>query len=294
MALQGFDAVAKTALLTAALRTKESARPDRLYDDPYANALAGDVGQALFDEVARMTVAKQEVDATGAAKVPNTFDYNAIRTRFLDDWLTTTVDAGGFDQVVIAAAGMDTRAYRLTWPHPVRVYEIDRPAVLDLKRAALAEHPTADNVTRIPVRSDLLDDDWRADLVAAEFDPTRPAVWLLEGVLYYLPEAGVRGLLTELEQFCRPGSPLACDMINEVAITSPATRQLLQVFADLGSPWVSGSDDPEQLMTSYGFDVVAVQPGEPGADYGRWQAPVFARDVPNIPRVFYVHGKRAC
>lgn len=293
MTPQGFDAVARTALLTTALRTKESTRPDRLYNDPYAHALAGEVGTALFDEVAKMTHLNREVVASDSRNLPNTFDYNAIRTRFLDDWLTATVAEGGFDQVIIAAAGMDTRAYRLNWPHPVHIYEIDRRAVLDHKQAVLAEYVPTDNVTRHLVRTDLLADDWRADLIAAGFGPSRRAVWLLEGLLYYIPEASARRLLAELQDFCTLGSPLACDLINEVALTAPSTRKLSQLFAAWGSPWLFGTDEPEQLMTSYGFDAIAVQPGERGADYGRWKDPVIAREVPGIPRVFYVHGKRA-
>ncbi|MDQ1536717.1 MAG: hypothetical protein QOE58_1110 [Actinomycetota bacterium] len=290
MTLDGFDAVARTALLTTALRTRESARPDRLYDDPFAHALAGDVGQALLDEVAGMSLPQN--DADDHSKLPSTLDYNAIRTRFFDDWLTTAVAEGGFDQVVIAAAGMDTRAYRLTWPHPVQIYEIDRPGVLDFKQASLAEHTPAHNVTRILVRSDLLANDWRADLITAGFDPDRPAVWLLEGLLYYLPEPSVHELLAQLGEVCVPGSALACDLINEVTLTSPLTRKLIQLYADWGSPWLSGSDGPETLMATHGFDASATQPGEPGASYDRWRDAVIARDVPNIPRVFLVHGTR--
>lgn len=289
----GFDAVARTALLTAALRARESTRADRLYDDPYAEPLAGELGSALFKEVVMMTQANRDTTAPDGRRLPNTLDYNAIRTRFIDDWLGAMLDQGGFDQVIIAAAGMDTRAYRLTWPHPVDLYELDRPAVLDLKEAALAEYEPAANVRRHAVRADLVTDDWRAKLTAAGFDPARTAVWVLEGVLYYFPENAARGLLTQLGEFCVPGSPLICDLVNEAALRAPSTRKMLALFSQWGSPWLFGSDKPEQLLGSYGFDVTAVQPGEPGADYGRWHDSVVSRDVPGIPRVFYVHGRRA-
>jgi methyltransferase (TIGR00027 family) len=288
----GFDAVAKTALLTAALRAWESTRPDRLYEDPYAELLAGELGSTLFREVAGMTQANRGTVAPDGRKLPSTLDYNAIRTRFIDDWLGATLIQGGFDQVVIAAAGMDTRAYRLAWPHPVDVYDIDRPVVLDLKEAALTEYEPAANVSRHAVRADMVTDDWRAELVSAGFDQARTAVWLLEGVLYYVTESTARGLLAQLAEFCVPGSALICDLVNEVALHAPSTSKLLALFRRWGSPWVFGSDDPEQLLGSYGFAVTAVQPGEPGADYGRWHDSVISRDVPGIPRVFYVHGRR--
>jgi methyltransferase (TIGR00027 family) len=290
---QGFDAVARTALLTAALRARESTRSDRLYDDPYAEPLAGELGAALFEEVASMTAANRGTIAPDGRRLPNTLDYNAIRTRFIDDWLGATLAWGRFDQVVIAAAGMDTRAYRLAWPHPVDVYELDRPAVLDLKESALAGYKQAANVRRHAVRADLVTDDWRAELAATGFDPARPAVWVLEGVLYYLPENAARDVLAQLGEFCVPGSPLICDLVNDAALLAPSTRKLLALFNQWGSPWLFGSDKPEQLLGTYGFDVTAVQPGEPGADYGRWHDSVVGRDVPDIPRVFYVCGRRA-
>jgi len=289
----GFDAVAKTALLTAALRAWESSRTDRLYDDPYAKPLAGEVGSALLTEVATMTAANRETVAPDGRKLPNTQDYNAIRTRFIDDWLGATLAQGSYDQVVIAAAGMDTRAYRLTWPHPVDVYELDRPAVLDRKESALAEYESAANVRRHLVGADLVADDWRAELVKSGFDAGRPAVWVLEGVLYYFSRKAVGELFAQLGEFCVPGSPLVCDMVNEAALRAPSTRKLLALFSQWGSPWLSGSDEPEKLLGSYGFEVTAVQPGESGADYGRWHDSVISRDVPDIPRVFYVHGRRA-
>lgn len=292
MAVRGFDAVARTALLTTALRAVESGRPDRLYHDPYAWELVGDTGFALFDEVAMRTRSGREAPEADGRRLPNTADYNAIRTRFLDDWLLAAVAAGRVDQVVITAAGMDTRAYRLAWPHPVRVFEIDRPAVLAHKHAVLADHPSAANVTRLPVDADLVADDWRPRLAAAGFDPDRSSVWVLEGLLYYLAEPDVRRLLGEVAGFCAPGSALACDLINEVALTAPSTARLLELFADWGSPWISGCDEPEKLLSAAGFDALAVQPGEPGAHYGRWRDEVAPRDEPGVPRVFLAHGIR--
>lgn len=288
----GFDAVARTALLTTALRAVESSRPDRLYHDPYAKLLAGAAGFALFDEVAATTAAHRETSQPDGPRLPNTADYNAIRTRFLDDWAIAAVTRGNVEQVVIPAAGMDTRAYRLTWPHPVRIFELDRAGVLAHKQAALADHAAAANVARVPVVADLTDPAWHANLVDAGYDPDRPSVWILEGLLYYLAEPDVRRLLGEIGGLCATGSALACDLVNEVALTAPATARLLELFAAWGSPWISGSDEPEKLLQAAGFDAVALQPGEPGAHYGRWQDAVVPRDVPGVPRVFYVHGTR--
>ena len=42
-------------------------------------------------------------------------------------------------QIVILAAGLDSRAYRLDWPAGTTIFELDRPQVLDFKREVLAD-----------------------------------------------------------------------------------------------------------------------------------------------------------
>ncbi|WDZ83122.1 SAM-dependent methyltransferase [Micromonospora cathayae] len=291
--MDGFDAVARTALLTAALRAQETARPDRLYADPYAVKLAAELGPDLFGTVDTVSGEKRAEPAP-ERPLPNTTDYNAIRTRFLDDFLLTAVADSGPTQIVIGAAGMDTRAYRLPWPTQVEIFEVDRPQVLAFKDAVLGDEALPAGVTRRTVGADLLVPGWTDALVAAGYDPTRASVWLLEGLLYYLPERQARELLATVAASTAPGSRVACDMVNAQALRSPVMRPLLAVFEAWGSPWLFGSDTPELLFAEYGIDAVAVQPGEPGADYGgRWRDPVPPRDlVPDVERVFCVHGRR--
>jgi methyltransferase (TIGR00027 family) len=53
-------------------------------------------------------------------------DYASARTRFFDDLLRKACD-DQIDQIVILAAGLDSRVWRFTWPKQVTVYEIDQP-----------------------------------------------------------------------------------------------------------------------------------------------------------------------
>src|SRR5215212_9662049 len=104
------DPTSMTALWMAAVRARESARPDRLFDDPLAEVLAGAEG---FDLMTRM-----EADLGENPTL-------VIRPRFFDDALLRAVVDRRIGQVVILAAGMDSRAYRLTLP---TVFEVDRHA----------------------------------------------------------------------------------------------------------------------------------------------------------------------
>jgi methyltransferase (TIGR00027 family) len=54
--------------------------------------------------------------------------------------------------VVILAAGLDTRAFRLAWPAGVRLFELDAPEVLAFKEQVLAERAQADGVLIIARR----------------------------------------------------------------------------------------------------------------------------------------------
>ncbi|MEW2625232.1 SAM-dependent methyltransferase [Streptomyces sp. NPDC048106] len=279
------DAVERTALLTAALRSAESLREDRLYHDPYAATLVGEVGPALLSEIRAATF-----PADAARTLPSTPDYNAIRTRFFDDFLQEAAREEGMTQIVLAPAGMDSRAYRMEWPDHIRYFEVDRPAVLDFKAERMrGVEPRVDH--RV-VAVDLTADDWEARLVGAGYDPELPSTWLLEGLLYYIPEQDGRRMLGRVAELCAPGSRIAADLVNAAALTLPHMRGLLDIFEGWGCPWVFGSDEPEALFAEYGFDVRAVQPGEEGADFGRWPDPVPPRDVVDVRRVFFIHGRR--
>ncbi|MCN9242902.1 SAM-dependent methyltransferase [Streptomyces sp. RY43-2] len=280
------DAVERTALLTAALRAAETAREDRLYDDPYAARLAGEGGPDLLRAVRAATFPK-DADRT----VPSTPDYNAIRTRFFDDFLQEAAEDPAMNQIVLAPAGLDSRAYRLDWPSRIRYFEVDRPAILAYKEELLRDvRPRVDHRS---IALDLTSPDWESELTAAGYDPERPSTWLLEGLLYYLPDDDTRRVLDRVAAIMKPGSRIAADVVNAASLTLPDMRDLLDVFADWGCPWVSGTDEPEALFAAHGFTVEATQPGEPAADYGRWPDPVPDRSVTAVRRVFFVHGRRS-
>lgn len=103
-------------------------------------------------------------------------DYQAVRTHFFDEYFDDAVGAG-IRQVVILAAGLDARAYRLSWPPETAVYEIDQPEVLEYKTAILESHGAVPSANRRTVPVDLRDD-WPAALAAAGFDAGRPHGWL--------------------------------------------------------------------------------------------------------------------
>ncbi|WP_235486681.1 SAM-dependent methyltransferase, partial [Frankia sp. AvcI1] len=147
--------VGLTAVGMAWVRARESARRDRLFDDPYAEA---------FVEAAGGPAAAGPAGAF--ARFIDVVDSHGVqRTRFFDDYLTRAADAGQ-RQFVLLAAGLDTRAHRLSWPAGTRLFEVDLPEMLTFKQAVLdTRHATA-RAERITVPADLAGD-WSSALTRA-------------------------------------------------------------------------------------------------------------------------------
>jgi methyltransferase (TIGR00027 family) len=240
-------------LVTAASRARESARPDALFTDRWANLLAGAEGREFLGRHEDVLLATTP-----------TF---AVRHRFFDDFLLDAAGRG-FQQVILVAAGLDTRAYRLIWPSGTCVFEIDQPEVLTYKQEILDRAGAAPTCSRFPVAADLRED-WPAILLAACFRPDEPAVWLAEGLLFYLPETAARTLLTTMASLSAPASLLGTDTQSATVLASEERTAWVQLYADSGAPFVFGTDDPEGFVSSCGWKPVMHLARDLGSHYGR-------------------------
>ena len=111
-------------------------------------------------------------------------DSFAVRTRYFDEFFTTATNSG-IRQVVILAAGLDSRAYRLPRPHGTVIYEVDLPSVLSFKAGVFSCVGVAPLASQRPVACDLRDD-WTTVLRSNGFDELQPTAWSAEGLLMYL------------------------------------------------------------------------------------------------------------
>jgi len=272
-----------TAWWTAAARARESQRDDRLFLDPWAAILASQEGIDEFDR-------------TTAHQGTGTGDLQAISTRFFDDFLLRVAAAHAVRQVVLVAAGLDTRAFRLSWPPQTRLFELDQPQVLAYKERALTLLGAIPSCEWRIVGVDLTAR-WDEALCEAGFDPRQRSVWLLEGFLYFLPEQAVLHLLDRITALAASDSWLGLDVVNSDMLTSAETRYWIETLAAIGVPWLFVSDQPEKLLAKYGWTAAVTQPGEQEADFGRRPYPITPRSVPGAPRTFLVtatRGHRAC
>lgn len=193
------SSVGYTALVVAGWRALHAADARPLVRDEYAKHFIVAAADPYL-----VGLLGNPPTATDATVFPRLY---GVQTRFFDEFFGSAV-ASGIRQAVIVAAGLDCRAFRLTWPAGTTVFEVDQPKVLDFKSRVLAECGAVPTCRRGTVGVDLRDD-WTTPLAAAGFDRDRPTAWSVEGLLPYLTGPAQDSLLTGIGGLSAPGSRLA-------------------------------------------------------------------------------------
>ena len=161
--------VSDTALWVAVYRAMETARPDAIFRDPYAERLAGERGAKIVEEM-------KQGRAMAWAMI--------VRTAVMDEMILHRINHGGVDTVLNLAAGLDTRAWRLPLPSRLHWIDVDLPAMTEYKASRMhGEQPVcrydaiAADLTNIAVRDALFSQVGSA---------ARSLLVITEGLLIYL------------------------------------------------------------------------------------------------------------
>src|SRR6516164_5601284 len=156
--------VSDTALMVAACRALETARPDGLVRDPFAERLAGPRGDAILHGISGWQLMCFGV---------------GVRTRFLDDLVVETIARESIEVVLSIGAGLDTRPWRLELPPDLRWIEVDFPEILSYKTNAMANEEPKCRLERMA--ADVASQAPRASLFAAAGGV--PTLMITEGLL---------------------------------------------------------------------------------------------------------------
>ena len=263
-----------TARWTASVRARESARADRLFGDPWAEALTGKEGAEWL--------ARRPEDST----LPM-----AIRARFFDDFLLDISRRHAIRQVVLMASGLDTRAFRLDWPAGACLFELDQPEVLQYKEQVLHAAGARPTCQRQLVEADLTCP-WQEKLTQSGFDPQIPSLWLLEGFLFYLSNESVTQVIDGVTNLAASASWMGLDIINSAMLTSTWTRPWVEMQASMGAPWIGTLDAPQEFLARRGWLATLTQAGASDANYGRWRLPVLPVMAPDMPHNWFVIAQK--
>lgn len=258
--------------MVAAARALASRGPDPLLDDRFAEPLVRAVGHPFFTRMLDGEIPQED------AEMPMTFQQRreqmTVRTRFFDDFFGAAT-AAGISQAVILAAGLDARAYRLSWPEGAVVYEIDQPEVITFKSLTLAQIGAEPTVERRPVGIDLRDD-WSKALCDNMFDTSEPTAWIAEGLLPYLPPEAQDRLLDNITALSAPGSRLATENITDMSVfTDERAKTMRAAWRKHGLDidvaelvWLGPRRPAADHLSATGWNVTQYTTEQVYADYG--------------------------
>ncbi len=210
--------VASTLLASLACRAEENRRPDAMIRDDCAGEIL-----ARFDE--------QEVKPLRLSGTDQT--YTMMRARQFDRYASAFLTSHPGGMIVDLGCGLDTRSARVDDGSRLGL-GLDLPEVIEARRNLLPEGPRE----QLFVGS-VLEPVWM-EVVAAE---KRPAIFVAEGVFPYLPEAGLRQMLTTLAgKFSN--CELAFDALSRFSIWLHSMHPLIRK-AGVHLAW--GMDDGREL-----------------------------------------------
>lgn len=199
--------VGSTALFVAAARALEARKPDPLAVDPYAELFcraAGGEWAALMDGD------RPDHQLMSSDFGEHFVNFQGARTRYFDRYFNEAAQ-DGVRQVVMLAAGLDSRAFRLEWPETTTIFELDQPQVLGFKSYVLSQRGIRPTAERREVAVDLREPWWSEALCTAGFDPSKPSAWIAEGLLVYLTAAAQEQLFAVIDDRTAPGSHAAVE-----------------------------------------------------------------------------------
>lgn len=252
------DDLGLTALGVAWARAAESSRDDALFDDPLAEAIARIRPRGCEFG------GRDGTDERGSAKIRAMYDWIVARTLFLDEVFAAAV-ADGITQFVILGSGLDGRGFRLDFGSGAKLFEVDRPSVVEVKEDLVAQSGLAPTVERRVVASDLADD-WLRALQGKGFRADLPSAWLAEGLFVYLPDGLGLRVIEGITAASESGSRIGVTVRR--AASSVVEDSAADPFADVRKLWRSDVD-VAQHVDAAGWDCELSDTREVLAAHGR-------------------------
>jgi methyltransferase (TIGR00027 family) len=173
--------ISDTARWVAVYRAMETARPDAIFRDPFADRLAGQRGREILDGMAQGRAYAWPM---------------IVRTAVFDEIILDAVQNKKADLVVNLAAGLDARPWRLPLPPSLHWMDVDLPGILNYKTEMLKDETPVCRYEA--VTADLTDVAVRRELLSRLGATSSRALVISEGLLIYLTPEQVAELAADL------------------------------------------------------------------------------------------------
>jgi methyltransferase (TIGR00027 family) len=250
----------KMAAQIAGVRAAETylTENERVFQDPYAEYFLGEEERVGLSDLEKLRAGLAMYDQM----MPGVNGAIVARIRFIDEYLLDCIKKG-LSQLVIIGAGYDTRAYRFTEVKDnLKVFEVDHPVTQQVKISKIKEifRSLPEHVIYVPVifGADHLDQ----KLIENRYNSDLKTLFIVEGLLMYVPPPAVDGLLSFVVNASGAGSSLIADYFIESVIegTCPLkeAQVLRQFVAGEGAPLQFGIQEGkvEEFFKERGFHSV--------------------------------------
>ena len=213
---------ASTADLAAAARARHQRDRVRLLEDPYAFSLTS----PSLQRVLRFRPAAWFMANWALRGLKPVILGLFIRARYAEQAVEAAF-RDGIRQYVIVGAGLDSFALRRSdLTPPLRVFEIDRPAMQEVKRERIrnAGIPLPAGLQFVPAdleRVSVMD-----ALADSSFDRERPVILSFLGVTYYLTPDALAESARSIAAGVVPGSRLVLDYMLDESSAWPEHRRM--------------------------------------------------------------------
>jgi methyltransferase (TIGR00027 family) len=203
------------------------------FADRFSEAFLEDEARALLEDASqRQALIDRRISRP-------LYGFFAARSAFVDEAFERALRAGT-PQIVFLGAGYDTRALRFSAAlGETRVFEADVPTTQARKQALLRANGTAVPEQVRFVAVNFKTDDLFGCLAAAGYDSSRAALFIWEGVTYYLPQEVVDRTVAAVRDHAAAGGALALDyMTSRVESVTPGEPFLSFMESDSVPDWL--------------------------------------------------------
>jgi len=241
----------------------------RIFSDPYAIRFLDPVKIAWAKEHPDET---QTLAAEVERKMPGWSNAIRGRIRYFDD-VVRNASGEGFTHLVILGAGYDTRAYRIdNLKECMKIFEIDRPETIARKTGILRQIFGQLPGHVVFISLDMAQEDCWQDLTKAGWSPEGKTLFLLEGLVMYLPRQTIYQLLAGIAGQAMAGSAVLFDFVPQSLADGSSDaeggRNILNWTIEIGEPILSGFADGDVVpfLTGLGYSQIRVIPSRAFAE----------------------------
>lgn len=202
--------------------------------------------------------AKARVEAMEKA-FPGLSSSIIARVRYFDDFVENSI-ADGIEQLIIFGAGYDTRAYRIEGlKENIKIFELDHPNTQSFKTEKIIDifGSAPDHVVYVPV--DFEKDRFGDKLFEDGYDSSKKTLFILEGLVMYIPPSAVDEILSFIIKNSAKGSSVIFDYYPESVVDGTCDLEIgnniRNFLIQQGEPLQFGieADKIEDFLSNFGF-----------------------------------------